>query len=307
MKLIKPSFEIIDQESGLDGIYKQIELAGRTCYKSHDKITEGSAKKFVEMMKKSGHGSTLEHGAVYLALPMETILPMEANCWGKYVYNNYSKGGKVCEVNGEKRVAISTNMRVLVENDWLDDLQYLCEPTEYHEKRVTVRFISEIGITREFNRHRVNSPSEESTRYCNYSKDKFGNEISIGHPQEFTDEDIKYGLSTWDNGQNQDKAFRKMCCSIYLHDDDIFEDVDTWLFANLACEWSYMRLLEIGKKPQFARKVLPLDLKSELVHSAFISDWKHFFELRDAKDAHPDAQFLAHGLKEEFIKRDYLQ
>lgn len=71
MKLIKPSFEIIEQQPGLEGIHKQIELAGRTCYKSEDKITPDSAKSFVDRMVKSGHGAMLEHGTVYLKIPME--------------------------------------------------------------------------------------------------------------------------------------------------------------------------------------------------------------------------------------------
>lgn len=164
MRLIKPSFDILDQQCGLEGIYKQIEIAGRTCYKSEDKITEDSAKGFVDRMIKSGHGAMLEHGTVYLAMPMETIIPIEANRWGKYTKNPYSKGFKICEVNGQKRVAVTTNLRVLVENDWLDDLQYICEPTEHHEKRVTVRFICDRGVSHEFVRHRVFSFAQESTR-----------------------------------------------------------------------------------------------------------------------------------------------
>lgn len=147
MRLINQSFEILEQKPGLEGIYQQIELAGRTCYKSEDKITEDSAKGFVDRMIKSGHGAMLEHGTVYLAMPMETIIPIEANSWGKYTKNPYSKGFKVCEVNGQRRVAVTTNLRVLVENDWLDDLKYLCEPTEYHEKRVTVRFVCDRGVS----------------------------------------------------------------------------------------------------------------------------------------------------------------
>ena len=69
MKLIKQSCEIIPQTPGIDGIYKQIEKAGRTCYKSEDKITEDSAKKFVDMLATNKHGAMLEHGTVYLDLP----------------------------------------------------------------------------------------------------------------------------------------------------------------------------------------------------------------------------------------------
>jgi thymidylate synthase (FAD) len=147
MKLIKPSFEILEQPSGLEGVYKQIERAGRVCYKSENKITEDSAKPFVDRMIKSGHGAMLEHGTVYLAMPIETIIPIEANGWGKYTKAPYSKGFKVCSVDGEKRVAVTTNYRVLVENNWLDDLKYLCEPTEYHAKRITVHFVCDRGVS----------------------------------------------------------------------------------------------------------------------------------------------------------------
>lgn len=147
MKLIPSKAELIIQGEGLQGILKMIELAGRTCYKSEANITSDSASEFVSRMIKRGHTAMLEHGTVYLAMPMETILPIEANGWGKYTKNPYSKGFKVCEVNGQKRVAVTTNLRVLVENDWLDDLQYICEPTQYHEKRYTMKFITDRGVS----------------------------------------------------------------------------------------------------------------------------------------------------------------
>lgn len=165
MKLIKPSFQILNPIGyTLKDIYKSIELAARTCYKSENLITEDSAEKFVNMIKDRQHTAMLEHGTIYLAMPMETMLPIEANGWGKYSKNPYSKGFKVCEVNGESRVAVTTNYRVLYENNWLEDLQYLCEPTEYHEKRLSVRFICDRGVSHEFVRHRVFSFAQESTR-----------------------------------------------------------------------------------------------------------------------------------------------
>ena len=94
MRIIKPSFEIIEQDCGLNGLYKQIELAGRTCYKSEDKITETSAKDFVDRMIKSGHGAMLEHGTVYLAIPMTTYAPEAVNI---YRDNSYSKVNKCNE------------------------------------------------------------------------------------------------------------------------------------------------------------------------------------------------------------------
>lgn len=162
MRLIKPNLEILEQQPGLDGIYKQIEFAGRICYKSEDKITEDSAKAFVDRMIKSGHGAMLEHGTVYLKVKdIETI--------NKYLINKYTKVNIILEsdspYSANYEVAyITTNYRVLVENDWLDDLQYICEPTEYHEKRITVKWTCDRGISHEFVRHRVFSFAMESTR-----------------------------------------------------------------------------------------------------------------------------------------------
>lgn len=293
MKLIKQSFEILDQQCGLEGIYKQIEISGRTCYKSEDKITEDSAEEFVDRMIKSGHGAMLEHGTVYLAMPVETMLPIEANGWGKYTKNPYSKGFKVCNVNGQKRVAITTNLRVLVENGWLDDLQYICEPTEYHEKRITVKFITDQGILREFTRHRVFSFAVESTRYCNYTKDKFSNEVTFIQPNWISDKDI----------ENYHMDFG------YFTDQDTNHIIAVNRFMNALknAEYFYMELIKLGWKPQQARNILPLATKCDMVMTGFVSDWKHFFELRDAVSAHPQAQELAHPLHETFIQRGLIK
>lgn len=282
MKLIKPSFTILHQAPGLEGVYKQIELAGRTCYKSEDKITPDSAKAFVERMINSGHGAMLEHGTVYLGMPIETIIPIEANCWGKYESNKYSKGGVVCSINGEKRVAITTNLRVLVENGWLDDLQYICEPTEYHEKRVCVKFICDRGVSHEFVRHRVFSFAQESTRYCNYSKDKFGNELTFIQPCYLNEEElVKYGpYHLVSRNKSPESIF---ICSLNNAEKD------------------YLTLIESGWKAQEARAVLPNALKTKLVMTGFATDWQHFFELRCASNAHPQARELAIPLYDEFI------
>lgn len=282
MKLIKPSFTILHQAPGLEGVYKQIELAGRTCYKSEDKITPDSAKAFVERMINSGHGAMLEHGTVYLGMPIETIIPIEANGWGKYESNKYSKGGVVCSINGEKRVAITTNLRVLVENGWLDDLQYICEPTEYHEKRVCVKFICDRGVSHEFVKHRVFSFAQESTRYCNYSKDKFGNELTFIQPCYLNEEElVKYGpYHLVSRNKSPESIF---ICSLNNAEKD------------------YLTLIESGWKAQEARAVLPNALKTELVMTGFATDWQHFFELRCASNAHPQARELAIPLYDEFI------
>lgn len=150
MKLIKPKAELLTQSNGIEGIYKQIELCGRTCYKSEDKITENSAKPFVDRMIASNHLAMLEHGTVYLAKEVDYTSSDYLGLEDKYESNKYSK------VSYEGGIVyITTNYRVLVENNWLDDLKYICKPTEYHEKRYTFRLTTSIGVTRELNRHKL--------------------------------------------------------------------------------------------------------------------------------------------------------
>ena len=171
MKLIKPSFEIIEQGPGIEGIYKQIELAGRTCYKSEDKITEDSAKGFVDRMVKSGHGAMLEHGTVYLKLIGTFLNPTDYDVrYGNYIVSHYidNKYSKVVIKHDEEwksNVYITTNYRVIIQNGWLNDLKFLCKPTKFHEKRICVHLICDRGVSHEFVRHRVFSFAQESTRY----------------------------------------------------------------------------------------------------------------------------------------------
>lgn len=150
MRLIEPSVEILDTNGyDINGIYKDIERAARVCYKSESNITEDSSKKMVDSLIKRGHTSCLEHGTVYLKIPIRNDTSYRIDC---YKYNQYSKAKYVY---GGDDFYITTNYRVLVENEWLDDLQYLCKPTEYHEKRISVRFNTDIGVTREANRHKL--------------------------------------------------------------------------------------------------------------------------------------------------------
>ena len=161
MKLIKPSAEIIEPTGyTINDIYKSIELAGKVSHKSENTITEDSAKKFVDRMIKLGHGATLEFGTVYLYIDYK--YPNFGKMIDRYINNKYSK----CNYfpTFPNRAYISSNLRVLVENNWLDDLKYLCEPTEYHEKRICVKFICDRGILAEFTRHRKFSFMAESTR-----------------------------------------------------------------------------------------------------------------------------------------------
>lgn len=257
----------------------QIRYKGKTCwcgncYKSEDKITVDSAKKFVEGLIMAGHTAMLEHGTVYLE---KTFKKFEDN---KYRNNPYSAnigGPEKTEDGIVWKWYITTNFRVLVENDWLDDLQYAFNPTEYHKKRYTMKFVTDIGVCRELLRHRVFSFANESTRYCNYSKDKFSNEITFIVPYWYT----------YSNGSND------LECSMDSEFENCCRD----------SEQSYLRMIRWGAKPQEARQILPLATKTELVMTGFEDDWRHFFDLRlrgTTGKPHPDMLAVAQLAWNEF-------
>lgn len=294
MKLVKPRFEIWEQPAGLEGIYKMIEKAGRICYRSSDKITEDSAKPFVDRMIKSGHGAMLEHGTVYLYNPGDKQMPDMIN---RYSGNPYSRLHVVkADLTGAiiGPVWITTNYRVIVENNWVEDLLYRVNPAPLHPRRITVHFICDRGILAEFTRHRTFSFSAESTRYCNYSKDKFGNEITFIEPCWL--EDYNYEGNTYYSG---------FLVALRAAEANYFDLMKKW--EDRIPDKRYKTGFRNNPwTPQQARAVLPNALKTELVMTGFASDWKHFFELRDDNSAHPQAQELAHPLHEEFVKRGYI-
>lgn len=187
MKIIKPSIEILDKIDG-DEILKKIEIIGRVCYKSEEKITSESSKKFVSNILKSGHESVIEH------------------------------------------------------------------------EKISVRFICDRGVSHEIVRHRIASYSQESTRYCNYSKDKFGKEITVIKPL-FWDEDSR--------------------------------EYKIWYEAMQHSEQAYQALIQMGAKPQEARSILPNSLKTEIVVTMNLREWRHFFKLRTAVNAHPQMREIA--------------
>ena len=308
MKIIESKAELLLQPNGLEGVYKQIELCGRTCYKSTDKITDGSAKPFVDRMIASKHTAMLEQGTVYLKIPYNLLHRLtHIGLCKKYVNNPYSRVQEFYEYidhpmpNGDDLtcniipyLAVTTNLRVLVENGWLDDLEYICEPTDYHEKRYTMRFTTDRGVSHELVRHRVFSFAQESTRYCNYSKEKFGNELTFIIP-------------TWAN--NRDEIS-------YVHDPHNLDERDMLKedfgasyggFLHQLCliEDEYLWQLQQGRTPQEARQILPNALKTEVCMTGFASDWKFFFDLRFygmTGKPHPDMEVLASKAREEFIK-----
>ena len=287
MKLIKQSFEFTNQtDFSLVGIKKHIERCARVSYKSEDKITDTSYEKFVNMLESRGHDRPLEFGTVYLSRTSQKEDNME---WlDKYAYNPWSKfsfGNGSTRINGELRntVYVTTNYRVIKEHHWEDDLQYLCEPTEYHHKRYTVHMILDRGVMDEFRTHVGLSHLAESTRYVNYSKKKFGSELTFIKPCWLDDEKLKlYGPY---HTVIRDKSPE----SIFI--------------ANLNnVERDYLDLIKLGWTPQQARSVLPLSIKSELISCGFKDSWENFFYRRDAPDAHPMAQEIAKPMHQKFIE-----
>lgn len=197
MKAIKPSIEFMQEIDG-DAMLKHLERAGRVCYKSEDKIKQGSAEKFLENIIKRGHESVLEH------------------------------------------------------------------------EKITVRVICDRGVTHEFVRHRIASYSQESTRYCNYLNEKFGSELTFIKPCFWPEDDPRYRI--WSEQMQQ-------------------------------IENTYNILIEAGASPQEARSILPNSLKTEIVVTMNIREWRHFFRLRTAPSAHPQMREVASMLLVEFRKK----
>jgi len=347
MNIVQAKFEIIDQKYTktklLENMFKHIEICGRTCYKSEDKITEKSYEKFIEDLEKKEHGAMLEHGTVYLTIPLGTPIDDPQYMWKLDIVkffsgNKYSKVKKEV-VNENVKVEIkgygmrtqasatfyyiTTNWRVIfeakdknlvkyflnnyhIEKESLKDsiLQWMTPPTDKHEKRYTVRFTYHLAVARDINRHRVQSIGEESTRYCNYSKEKFGTELNIIEPVFFSDLAKKRI-----NSENQ-WSLQTMCKLIAEGRENEMDDIDMWRFINLACEFGYLYNTKFFKwTPQQASLMLPLDTKTESIHTAFASDWCHFFNLRALGTTgapRPSAKEVAVPLMLEFIARNYI-
>lgn len=198
MKIIKPTF-FIEQELDESKILKNIERAGRTCYKSENLIDEDSSKRFVLNIIKRGHESVIEH------------------------------------------------------------------------EKITVRIVCDRGVTHEIVRHRIASYSQESTRYCNYCNDKFGNELTFIEP-----------------------------CFFSSNSEEDVKNKKIWLDTMAMIEQNYNMLIENGAKPEEARAILPNSLKTEIVVTMNLRSWRHFFKLRTDKAAHPQIREISNMILKEF-------
>lgn len=272
MKVIEPSVEILKQEDfSIKGIKRFIEQCARLSYKSEDKITDDSYEKFVQMLIDKDHDRPLEFGTVHLKMNIDEFNEFlgdlayseSLNClWIKWCFI-------------DKMYYITTNYRYYTEV-CLRDSPYLAEhcfteeDNEFYPKRYAAKFIISRGIMDEFRTHISLSSIAESTRYCNYSKGKFNNEITCVMPRYIAD--------------NTDDL-QKSCNTVF------------WRMKLESAEQAYLSAINIGLTPQQARGFLPLDVKSELIMCGFRDAWDNFFYRRCAVDAHPDARYIAEQLK----------
>ena len=278
MKLIEQSFEVINQtDFSLVGIRKHIERCARVSYRSEDKITDTSYEKFVDMLESKGHDRPLEFGTVHLKMPEPKFSSLIDILTSSRTYNDLWIHYQCVETLEEGYTFyVTTNYRYY--KLMLDQMYTLYEyfdatDSEYYPKRYTVHMILDRGIMDEFRTHVGLSHLAESTRYVNYSKEKFGNEITFIKP-------------CWDiKGSN------------YI---DFLSDA----------EYAYFRLLKNGWTPQQARSVLPLGIKSELISCGFEDAWENFFKRRSPKygdsGAHPMAAEIADKLCKEFLERGFI-
>lgn len=303
MKLINQSYEICKTHGyTLQDVYKDIERAARVSYKSEDKITEDSAEKMVQRLIKMKHYSPLEFGTIYLKIEQITCcnIIMKANakgCFAKpWVHRN-----EVIENENGRNVHywyITTNYRFIVENRLEDLLQYMCDPTEHHQRRTTVKFITNRAVSHELVRHRSMSFMQESQRYCNYAKDKFDNQLIYIIPVQCT-KDIPDNTELIDNididnfvwGNDDNKKFLK-----------VNRLTQGMLYLFYETEVHYIGLTNLGWKPQEVRTVLPNATKTELYMCGFDKDWEHFFDLRDKTHVDPQMYDLVHPLHEDYEK-----
>lgn len=290
MKLIKQSFQLVDQKGfTLRDIYKHIEYCARISYKSQEKITDTSYKKFVIMLKSRGHDRPLEFGTVHLKMSSPQFDALQMLLIKNKVYNDCWIKYNVIDTEKESICYITTNYRYYMELCRYDRgvSEYL-DPSDnpLYPRRYTVHMILDRGVMDEFRTHVGLSHLAESTRYCNYSKDKFNNEVTFVIPS--------WCNSLIEGSEQEYSPFE-------INGDEV-----EFMNALQNAQNSYLSLLKIGWTPQQARSVLPLGIKSELISCGFEDAWKNFFYRRDAPDAHPMAQEIAKPMHKEFIERGFI-
>lgn len=289
MKLIKQSFEILEQKDfTLKGIKQFIERCARVSYKSEDRMTDASYEKFVGMLESRDHARPLEFGTVHIKMSDAQFECLQTLLMDK-VYNDYWIKYNIIDTEDEDNCYITTNYRYYLELCKYDKgvHEYL-DPSDnpLYPRRYTVHMILDRGVMDEFRTHVGLSHLAESTRYCNYSKDKFNNEVTFVIPS--------WCNSLIEGSEQEYSPFE-------INGDEV-----EFMNALQNAQNSYLSLLKMGWTPQQARSVLPLGIKSELISCGFEDAWNNFFYRRDAPDAHPMAQEIAKPMHKEFIERGFI-
>ena len=295
MKYVKSRVEIIQQGNSVEDMFRHIEQCGRISYKSEDRITEDSYGKFISMLEEKEHLSVLEHGTVYLTIPKNVDCFVE-EC-AKVLDSCYAHVEQ-----DDENYYVTTNYRV-VHPYGMEFLKTFWSDMTEHVARVTIGVTCSRGVGYELVRHRVMSFTQESTRYCNYSKGKFDHQLTFIIPSWITD--LKDGEQFTKADLEPDKLIKSM-----LSVEDSKSPKTMILTSGHICaEECYMQLLSLGCKPQEARDVLPNGLKTELAISGTIPQWKHLLHLRSAKcgavGVHPDTVKVADAIYEA-LRNQYI-
>ena len=299
MKLIKQSFEFINQtDFSLVGIKKHIERCARVSYKSEDKITDTSYEKFVNMLESRGHDRPLEFGTVHLKMPESEFRSLIDILTSSRTYNDSWMHYKVVETWEEGyTVYVTTNYRYykLMWNQMITLSKYFDKTdSEHYPKRYTVHMILDRGVMDEFRTHVGLSHLAESTRYCNYSKDKFGNELTFIKPCWLNVPEGKYNHCIMVSKNSPDIRIECVGSDEIGKYYNIEEDEGLFLNGLVQSELTYLYLINNKKwTPQQARSVLPLGIKSELISCGFEDAWTNFMRRRSPKYGDPGAHPMA--------------
>lgn len=311
IKVINPSVEFWKQDGyDLESIFKHIARCARVCYQSTPKNKDENAydflvktifkgndflgyskinvkNRFERILAQNAYGdvdltslhlSCCEHATVHLKFP--TFIPSAFDrCVNVYSHNKYSRSK-----NNNGYIYVTTNLRVIIENYAVDTLDFIDETPNcpYYISRPTICFITDIGASRELNRHRVNSISEESTRYCAYDKGKFGNGITVAKLPWIPDADPEDEGHDYTEGFfNDNEIFNDECIEEQYTDN--WNAIDWFFYGLQICDLVYRKTRELGWTAQQSREILPLNTKTQVVHTAFVDDWEHWLALRSSE------------------------
>lgn len=280
MRLIEPKAEQLIQKPSIEGVYEIIDQVAGICYDR--KELHKDSRTFVENLIDNKHLSPLEFGTIYLKIPYNTRYELDLHS---------SRFEEYCIVSIDtKWLYVSTNYRQIIENECLDYLCYMCEPTEYHVSRPCFIFTCSRAIADEFARHRTMSVMMKSTRYCKVD------DLKVCKPQWLENRYPKINTKTLNDileeGHNP----------YYEEEEDL--DAFWWWESLSTAQCAYEELIQKGLKPQEARGVLPMDMATTLCmcgfwqHGNSNEGWDRFLKMRCDKSAHEDAQYLANQVKE---------